>query len=53
MKVFCLLLVAFFGLIVGERMRYDNFKLVQFKIENEEQLYKMQHLEENYSGVRF
>lgn len=46
----CLLLLAA-GLAAGERMRYDNHKIVQFKIKNDEQLQQMMELEENNNGV--
>lgn len=46
-------LIALAGISFGEKVRYDNYKVVQFRIENAAQLQRMQNLESDAQGVTF
>lgn len=44
-------MVLLIGFAASEPMRYDNYKVVQFTIETEEQLLNMQEFEAKTGGV--
>jgi hypothetical protein len=48
-----LLLLTFVSLAVGEKARFDNYRVYNLKIENAQQLATLQEMENYRDGVSF